>query len=134
MSVLCINQSCRQFFLMLLFLRFVLPFLPTFSFHSSFTSMWTLSHLYEHFLPRSGRIEKINPNFYFHTSLWCLKRFYAGLWGLHKTFCGTTKKCENKDLIFISMQLSEMPGAERIETITFYISHLVSTILHCDLY
>ena len=23
--------------------------------------------------------EKINLNFYFHTDLWCLKRFYEGL-------------------------------------------------------
>ena len=29
---------------------------------------------------------KVNLNFYFHTFLWCLKRFYAGLKGLHKTF------------------------------------------------
>ena len=28
--------------------------------------------------------EKIKLNFYFHTSLWCLKRFYEGLKGLHK--------------------------------------------------
>ena len=27
---------------------------------------------------------KINLNFYFHTSLWCLTRFYEGLKGLHK--------------------------------------------------
>ena len=32
-----------------------------------------------------GRREKINSNFYFHTSLWCLKRFYEGLKGLHET-------------------------------------------------
>ena len=42
--------------------------------------------------------EKINLNFYFHTSLWCLKRFYEGLKGLHKTFWGTTKEYENKNL------------------------------------
>ena len=41
---------------------------------------------------------KVNLNFYFHTSLWSLKRFYEGLKGLHKTFWGTTKKCENKNL------------------------------------
>ena len=41
---------------------------------------------------------KININFYFCTSLWCLERFYEGLKGLHKTFWGTTKKCENKNL------------------------------------
>ena len=29
---------------------------------------------------------KINVDFYFHTSLWCLERFYEGLQGLHKTF------------------------------------------------
>ena len=39
---------------------------------------------------------KIKLNFYFHTSLWCLRRFYEGLRGPHKTFWGTTKKCENK--------------------------------------
>ena len=37
-------------------------------------------------------------NFSFHTSLWCFKRFYEGLWGLHKTFWRTTKKCENKNV------------------------------------
>ena len=29
---------------------------------------------------------KINLNFYFHTSLWCLKGFYEGIYGLHKNF------------------------------------------------
>ena len=39
--------------------------------------------------------------------MWCLKRFYEDLkglhktfWGLHKTFWGTTKKSENKNLTF----------------------------------
>ena len=41
---------------------------------------------------------KIELNFYFHTSLWCLKRFYEGLKGFHKILSGTTKKCENKNL------------------------------------
>ena len=41
---------------------------------------------------------KIELNFYFHTSLWCLRRFYEGLKGLPKTFWGTTKNCENKNL------------------------------------
>ena len=48
--------------------------------------------------PNPRRREKINLNFCFHTSLSCLKRFYEGLRGLHKTFWGTTKKCENKNL------------------------------------
>ena len=38
--------------------------------------------------PNPGRREKIKVNFYFHTSLWCLKRFYES----------STKKCENKNL------------------------------------
>ena len=36
--------------------------------------------------PNPGQREKIELIFYFHTSLWCLKRFYEGLKGLHKTF------------------------------------------------
>ena len=51
--------------------------------------------------PNPGRWEKIGLNFYFHTSLWSLKMFYEGLKGLHETFWGTSKKYENKKLIFI---------------------------------
>ena len=40
--------------------------------------------------------------------------FYEGLKGLHKTFWGTTKKYENKNLIFVSIQLSEMHRTGRI--------------------
>ena len=36
--------------------------------------------------PIPDKKEKINLNFCFHHSLWCLKRFYEGLTGLHKTF------------------------------------------------
>ena len=49
-------------------------------------------------LPDPWRTEKINLNFYFHTSLWYLKKFYEGPKGLHKIFWGTTTKCENKNL------------------------------------
>ena len=64
---------------------------------------------------RPGQREKIKLNFYFQTALWCLKRFYEGLKGLHKTFRGTKKKSENKNLtyIFISIQLSEIQGTGR---------------------
>ena len=67
--------------------------------------------------PSSGRTEKTKLNFYFHTSLWCLKRFYEGLKGLHRTFRGTAKKRENTNfkLIFISIQLSEMQGSLRVK-------------------
>ena len=54
--------------------------------------------------PNPGRREKIKLIFYFHTSLWCLKRFYEVLKGFHKTFCGTTKKCENKNLTWFLFQ------------------------------
>ena len=50
--------------------------------------------------PNAGRREKINLKFYFHTSLWCLKRFYEGFKGFRKTFRGTTKKCKNKNLTY----------------------------------
>ena len=49
-------------------------------------------------VPIPDEKKKIKLNFYFHTSLWCLKKFYKGLKGLHKTFWGPTKKCENKNL------------------------------------
>ena len=65
--------------------------------------------------PDPGRREKINLNFCFRTSLWCLERFYEGLKGLHKTFWGITKKCENKNLIyFLFMPISEMNGTGRV--------------------
>ena len=44
-----------------------------------------------------GRREKINLNFYFHTSLLGLQRFYDSLKCLHQTFWGITKKYENKN-------------------------------------
>ena len=53
-------------------------------------------------------------NFFFQTSLQCLKRFHKDLKGLRKTFSGTTKKCENENLIFISIKPSEMHGTGRL--------------------
>ena len=70
--------------------------------------------------PNPGQREKIKLNFYFHTSLWSRKRFYEGLKGLHKTFWGTTKKCENKNLIFISIQLSEMHETLRVNVLLHF--------------
>ena len=60
--------------------------------------------------------EKIKLNFYFHTSLWYLRRFYEGLKGLQKPFWNNKKKWENKKfgLIFISIKLSEMHGTLRV--------------------
>ena len=51
------------------------------------------------FRPNPGRRKKINLNFYFHTSLSCLKRS-QGPQVPHKTFWGTTKKCENNNFYF----------------------------------
>ena len=59
--------------------------------------------------PDPGRRDKINLDFYFRTCLWCLKRFYEGLKGLHKTLEGTIKK-----LIFILIQLTEMHDAGKV--------------------
>ena len=61
------------------------------------------------------RREKINLNFYFHTSLWCLKRFYEGLKGLYKPFEAPQRSVKQKlKLIFISVQLSETHGTLRV--------------------
>ena len=81
--------------------------------------------------PNLQQREKIKSNVYFHTSLWCLKRFYESLKGLHKTFCDTTKKCENKNLIkfFIPIKLSEMHGTERIKNIYCWLRNY-----HCSYY
>ena len=40
---------------------------------------------------------KINLNFYFRTSLWCLKKFYEYLKVHHKIFWDTSTKCVNKN-------------------------------------
>ena len=65
--------------------------------------------------PDPGGKEKIKLNFYFHNFLWCLKKFYEGLKGLHKTFCGTTKSVKIKmQVIFISIELSETHGVGRV--------------------
>ena len=59
---------------------------------------FTYCNLFNLSCPSPPRRKKINLNLYFHTSLWCVKRFYEGLKGLHKTVWGITKKCENKNL------------------------------------
>ena len=52
----------------------------------------------------------IKLNFYFHTSLWCLKRFYEDLTRLHKTFWGTIKHCENKNLTYFFLFIRDWDG------------------------
>ena len=54
--------------------------------------------------PNPRRREKNKLNFYFRTFLWYLKRFYEGLKGLQKTFWGTTKKWEKKNLTYFLFQ------------------------------
>ena len=58
---------------------------------------FSISNVINPFHPDPGRREKINLNFYFHTSLWCLKGFYEGLKGL-----------------FILIQLFEICGAGKV--------------------
>ena len=45
--------------------------------------IWTLFTQCYPSRPDSGKKEKINSNFYFHTSLWRIKRFYEGLKDVH---------------------------------------------------
>ena len=53
---------------------------------------WALFNIFNPSRHNPGRIENINLDFYYHTSSWCLQKFYEGLKVLHKTFWGTTKK------------------------------------------
>ena len=76
----------------------------------SFRKMFFILTLSAPCISESCTKTKINLHFYFHTSLWYLKRFYEGLKGLHKTFWGTTKRCENKNL---SWFFSLLPGLGR---------------------
>ena len=62
--------------------------------------------------PNPGRREKIKLNFYFHTSLWCLNRFYEGL---IKPFEAPQRSVTIKnELIFISTQLSGIHRTLRV--------------------
>ena len=77
-------------------------------------------------VPIPGRREKLNLNFYFHTSLRCLLRFYERLKGIYKTFRGTTKqKSENKNLsyFFTLIQLFEMHRVGRVNISTHFAPH-----------
>ena len=55
------------------------------------------------------RREKINLNFYFRTSLWCHKRFYEGLKGLHRTFWDITKRSVGRIKIFLFLSRKRFP-------------------------
>ena len=76
--------------------------------YSSYKTFWLTLTLPAPYISESCTEMKINVNFCFHTSLWCLKRFYEGLKGLLKTFSGSTKKCKNKNLRYIFSLLPEL--------------------------
>ena len=67
-----------------------------------------------YFRSNPGRIERNKLNFYFHVSLWWLKRFYEDLssWNLLMHYKEVWKWKFN--FIFISIQLSEMLGMGRV--------------------
>ena len=94
-------------------------YLPTIKHTANVHGLCSITFIVNPSRPNPRQREKLSLNFYFHTSFWRLKRLYEDLKGLkdlHKTFWGTTKKCENKNLklIFILTQLSEMHGAKRV--------------------
>ena len=64
--------------------------------------------------------KKLTEIFYFHTSLCCLKRFYKGF---KKTFWGTTKKIENKDLGFYFYKFLKCTRRERLNHISLTHTH-----------
>ena len=98
-------------------LHFSYPCIPTIFLHSKKTSnpnWYNISERWWMFIIRKSHCGmsmswvpcisesciqiKIKLNSHFHTSLWCLKRFYEDLKDLHEIFWGTTKKCENKNV------------------------------------
>ena len=59
--------------------------------------------------PNPERWEKIKSNFYFYTSLWCLKHFMKAFKAFIKPIEAQQRSAKLKfNLIFISIQLSEM--------------------------
>ena len=50
----------------------------------NFPQIWTLPRIT--LFVQSRRTQKISLNFCFHTSFWCLKRFYGDLKAIHKSF------------------------------------------------
>ena len=78
---------------------------------------WSIMNIINASHPNPGRREKIKLNFYFHTSLWCPKRFYEGLKGLHKTFFRHHKEMwkQKFSLILISIQFSEMHETGKVK-------------------
>ena len=50
-----------------------------------------------------------------------------------QTFWSTTKKCENKNLTFISIQLSEMHGMGRVKILCLHQARIITKFLSCSL-
>ena len=65
--------------------------------------------------PNPGQREKINLNFYFHTSLRYLKWFCEGFKSLHKSFWATTKKYENNNLSLFFMSTTFLNVASKLQ-------------------
>ena len=81
----------------------------------SFSSLLKTFSLFSRFVvnpsrPDPGRREKVNSNFYFQTSLGCLRRLYEGFKGLHRTFWGIKKKYENKISVNWMLDASRTPS------------------------
>ena len=77
-----------------------------------------MTHLFHFGHKRKSRTKrkKIKLNFYFHTSLWSLKRFYEGLKTFIKPFEAPQRSMKIKfNLMFISIQLSEMHETGRVK-------------------
>ena len=91
------RNNCKQ---MWLFIRAKMYFMRITIFHLQIALILPLNLKNQHKDPISFNPSCLNPewwekgnlNFYFHTSLWCLKRFYEGLIKcLHKMLSGNTR-------------------------------------------
>ena len=95
----CLSQCCNSSLSIIVFIKidtFFVDVIKCFCYRcllllSTSLHSWNNFHFVSSFTfnpsrPDPGQREKLNLNFYFHTSLWCLKRLYEGLKDLHKTF------------------------------------------------
>ena len=67
--------------------------------------------------------EEKKLKFLFSHFLWCLRRFYEGLKGFHKTFWGITKKCENKNLTSFFLFVRDWDGKAFLVLIQLFEMH-----------
>ena len=79
--------------------------------------------------PNPGRREKNKLNFYFHTSLRCLKRFYEGFKDLLKPFEAPQRRVKINNLTWFLFQYNFQKCTER-EGLNCFMGSLLGMLCH----